>query len=408
MVSEEILLEGHIIDSPILSNVLDEILARGGDFVVKDISIGQAKNDPSVATIEVSAATPERLTEVIAHVARQGATVRTPENVVLVETSQDGVFPDEFYSTTNQTTLVRWKDNWLPVALQEMDCAIRFNPKDETFACVPVCHVRRGDLIAVGHRGIKIIPPRRPQKAGVFEFMTSAVSTEKPKNVIIHDVAEKMREVRKAGRKILLVGGPAIIHTGSSRHVVKLIEHGYIHLLFAGNALATHDLEQCLYGTSLGVYMDKAIPAEAGHEHHLRAINTIRRYGSIRAAVDAGVVTSGIMHACIRHQVSVVLAGSIRDDGPLPEVITDALVAQDRMREYIQDGSIGLVLMIATTLHSVAVGNLLPAGIPAICVDISPATVTKLSDRGSFQIIGLVTDVEPFLREVLHHLDLGA
>ena len=202
------------------------------------------------------------------------------------------------------------------------------------------------------------------------------------------------------------MGGPAIVHTGSAPHMVKLIEAGYIHVLFAGNALAAHDLEQALYGTSLGVHMARAVPADAGHEHHLRAINTVRRHGSIRAAVEAGVVTSGIMHACIKHNVEFLLAGSIRDDGPLPEVITDTLIAQDRMREYIQSGEIGLGLMIATTLHSVATGNLLPACIPAVCVDISPAVVTKLADRGSLQTIGLVTDVEPFLRELLHHLGL--
>jgi lysine-ketoglutarate reductase/saccharopine dehydrogenase-like protein (TIGR00300 family) len=201
----------------------------------------------------------------------------------------------------------------------------------------------------------------------------------------------------------LLVGGPAIVHTGSVRHVVRLIEEGYVHILFAGNALATHDIELALFGTSLGVYMEQAIPADTGHEHHLRAINTIRRCGSIRAAVETGVITSGIMHACVRHNVDFVLAGSIRDDGPLPEVITDVLVAQDKMREFVPQT--GFALMVATTLHSVATGNLLPAWVPVVCVDISPATVTKLSDRGTFQTVGVVTDVEPFFRELL--IDLG-
>ncbi|HQA44488.1 MAG TPA: TIGR00300 family protein, partial [Phycisphaerae bacterium] len=237
------------------------------------------------------------------------------------------------------------------------------------------------------------------------EFMSSNVSTEKPKNVIIQDVAQKMRSVKEAGGKILLVGGPAIVHTGSVRHVVRLIEEGFVRILFAGNALATHDIELALFGTSLGVHMDRAIPADTGHEHHLRAINTIRRYGSIRAAVEAGVVTSGIMHACIRHNVDFVLAGSIRDDGPLPEVITDVLVAQDRMREFVPE--VGFALMVATTLHSVATGNLLPAWVPVVCVDISPSTVTKLSDRGTFQTVGVVTDVEPFFRELLSELGVS-
>ncbi len=246
------------------------------------------------------------------------------------------------------------------------------------------------------------MPLERSRQAGVFEFMASSVSTEKPKNVIIRGVADRMKAVRAAGKKTLLVGGPAIVHTGSAHHVVELIEKGYIHTLFAGNALATHDIEQALFGTSLGVWMDRAELAEAGHEHHLRAINTIRRHGGIRQAVADGVLTSGIMHACVKHNIDFVLAGSIRDDGPLPEVITDVLVAQDEMRKRVPE--IGLALMIATGLHAIATGNILPAWVAVVCVDISPAIVTKLADRGTFQTVGVVTDVEPFLRELLDHL----
>jgi len=408
MISEEIRLEGHIIDSLILSKVLDEIQTLGGDFRIKKFDVGQKRNDRSEAVIEVLAPDADQLATLVAQIVKQGAVIQAPQDACLVAAEKDGVFPDGFYSTTNLPTLVRRRDNWLPVGLQEMDCGIKHEPATESFRCIPVFHVRKGDQIVVGHRGIKVIPPECPRRGSGFEFMSSAVSTEKPKNVIIHNVAVRMREAREAGKKILLVGGPAIVHTGSGRHVVRLIEAGCLHVLFAGNALATHDLEQALYGTSLGIHMDRAIPADAGHEHHLRAINTIRRCGSIRAAVEAGVVTSGIMHACIKHGVDFVLAGSIRDDGPLPEVITDVLVAQDRMRDRIQAGDIGFALMVATTLHSVATGNLLPAGIPVACVDISPATVTKLADRGSFQTVGIVTDVEPFLRELLHHLDLDA
>lgn len=402
MISEEITLEGHIIDSLILSKVLDEILAFGGDFRLLDVHIGQDRNDRSSATIEVRAADPTSLADLMAQLGRHGATFYTPENVRLIEAEQDGVFPESFYSTTNQQTLVRWRDDWHEVRQQEMDCGIRMVGEDNVFECVPVCHVRRGDRIVVGHRGVKVVPLERSREGGMFEFMSSHVSTEKPKNVLIHDVARRMYAARQSGRPIILVGGPAIIHTGSAPHVVELIEKGYIQVLFAGNALATHDIEHALYGTSLGVHLDRAIPVDAGHEHHLRAINTVRRHGSIRAAVEAGAITSGIMHACVRHQVAVVLAGSIRDDGPLPEVITDALAAQDRMRAYVQDA--GYCLMIATMLHAVATGNLLPARVPVACVDISPAVVTKLADRGSFQTVGIVTDVEPFLRELLAEL----
>lgn len=405
MVSEEIRLEGHIIDSLILSKVLDEITAFGGDFQIKQVEIGQNRGDRSTATIEVKARTPQQLGELIAQLSKHGATVRKEEDALLVAADQAGVYPEGFYSTTNQKTFVREGGQWHEVRRQEMDCAIRYFVADGTFECIPLSRVFKGDLIVVGHRGVKVVPTEKQRHAGHFEFMSSQVSTEKPKNVIIHEIAQQMKEVRKAGKRVLLVGGPAIIHTGSSRHVVRLIEEGFVHVLFAGNALAAHDIEQAIYGTSLGVHMDRAIPADTGHEHHLRAINTIRRYGSIRKAVEAGTLTSGIMHACIKHEVEYVLAGSIRDDGPLPEVITDVLAAQDRMRDLIHGRDIGFCLMVATMLHSVATGNLLPAEVPLVCVDISPAAVTKLADRGTWQTVGLVTDVEPFFRELL--IDLG-
>lgn len=403
MVTEEITLEGHILDSLILSKVLDDILAYGADFRITEMRPGQTRDDRSFARVEVSADSQSALSEVISHIARHGAAVKTAEDVRLVEVDQDGVFPEGFYSTTNQPTSVRYRDTWHDVCHQEMDCGIVFDPAAQQFRCVPVADIKAGDLVVVGYRGVKVKPADRGPKVGVFEFMSSAVSSEKPKNVIIRQIAERMKRVRASDKKILLVGGPAIVHTGSAHHVVRLIEGGYLDVLFAGNALAAHDIEQALYGTSLGVYMDRAIPAETGHEHHLRAINTIRRHGSFRAAVEAGVLASGIMHAVVTHDVEFVLAGSIRDDGPLPEVITDALQAQAAMRRHI--GSIGFALMIATTLHSVATGNLLPAEVPVVCVDINPAVATKLADRGSFQTVGLVTDVEPFLRELLTELE---
>lgn len=403
MIKEEITLQGHILDSLILSKVLDEILAYGAEYRIVDIQFGQTRDDRSLARIEVSAETRAGLSEVISKIARHGAQVATVEDVRLVAAEQQGVFPEGFYSTTNERTSVRHQGTWYDILDQEMDCGIVFSPTRGHFRCVPVADIQVGDQVVVGYRGVKVTPLDRGHKLGVFEFMASAVSSEKPKNVIIKQIAERMKAVRASNKNILLVGGPAIVHTGSAHHVVSLIERGYVDVLFAGNALATHDVEQALYGTSLGVYMDRAIPAETGHEHHLRAINTIRRYGSFRKAIDAGVLTSGIMHAVVRHDVEFVLAGSIRDDGPLPEVITDTLEAQAAMRKHI--GSIGFALMIATTLHAVATGNLLPADVPVVCVDINPAVATKLADRGSFQTVGLVTDVEPFLRELLAELD---
>jgi lysine-ketoglutarate reductase/saccharopine dehydrogenase-like protein (TIGR00300 family) len=220
--------------------------------------------------------------------------------------------------------------------------------------------------------------------------------------VTVREIAAAMRRTREAGEKILAVLGPAVVHTGSVEHICRLIRGGYLHVLFAGNALATHDIEQALYGTSLGISLDRGLPAEEGHEHHLRAINTIRRLGGIRAAVEQGVLRSGIMYECVRHNIPFVLAGSIRDDGPLPEVVTDVLVAQQRMRELIR--GVGFALMVATALHAIATGNLLPAWVKVACVDINPATVTKLTDRGSIQTVGIVTDAEPFLRALVNEL----
>jgi lysine-ketoglutarate reductase/saccharopine dehydrogenase-like protein (TIGR00300 family) len=260
--------------------------------------------------------------------------------------------------------------------------------------------VQLGDSIVVGHAGVRVFPEERTAHATQsFEFMNSAVSTEKPKGVAIRQIAEQLVETKRAGGKSLLVGGPAIVHTGSSEHVQSLIRGGYIHRLFAGNALATHDIEQALFGTSLGVRLDRGDIVEAGHEHHLRAINRLRRLGGIRAAVEQGALTSGIMYECVRNNVEFLLAGSIRDDGPLPDAITDALEAQRQMRAQVRD--VTFCLMIATTLHSIAVGNLLPAWVRVVCVDINPSTVIKLNDRGSFQTVGLVTDVEPFLRSLV-------
>jgi lysine-ketoglutarate reductase/saccharopine dehydrogenase-like protein (TIGR00300 family) len=264
--------------------------------------------------------------------------------------------------------------------------------------------VCRGSEIAVGRVGIRVFPEGRHEQAQSFEFMNSAVSTEKPKGVAIRRVAHQLFRSKKEGGKTLLVGGPAIIHTGSSPHLCQLIRDGYIDVLFAGNALAAHDIEQAMFGTSLGVNMQQGEIIESGHEHHLRAINRIRRCGGIRSAVEQTVLTSGIMYECVRCGVEYLLAGSIRDDGPLPDVVTDVLEAQRLMREKVRD--VTFCLMIATTLHSVAVGNLLPAWVNVVCVDINPSTVIKLSDRGSFQTVGLVTDVAPFMSQLLVELDV--
>jgi lysine-ketoglutarate reductase/saccharopine dehydrogenase-like protein (TIGR00300 family) len=406
---EEVEVRGHIIDSLILPKILDVITTGGGAFQIKNIVIGQSRADASHALLEVRAPTPETLSAILAQIADHGAVPTSLHDARLEAADIDGAFPEGFYSTTNQRTEVRLHEHWLPVADQEMDCGIVIEPSatasskaNATARCIAMTDVRRGMSIVVGHSGVRVFPEERKVERHSFEFMNSAVSTEKPKGVAIRQIADEIFRTREAGRKSLLVGGPAIIHTGSGEYVCELIRRGYIQRLFAGNALATHDIEQTLFGTSLGVHLEQGSLAEAGHEHHLRAINRIRRAGGIRPAVEQGVLRSGIMYECVKNNVDFFLAGSIRDDGPLPDVITDSLEAQRQMREQIRD--VSFCLMIATTLHSVAVGNLLPAWVKVVCVDINPSTVIKLSDRGSFQTVGLVTDVEPFLRVLVDEL----
>jgi lysine-ketoglutarate reductase/saccharopine dehydrogenase-like protein (TIGR00300 family) len=402
MMREEVTLGGHIIDSQILSQVMDDILQLGGEFRILELKVGEGKLDRSTARIEVAAPSKESLNDILAQIARHGAEVAATEDVHLVAADMDGAFPEHFYSTTNQKTLVFIEGRWHEVQDQEMDCGIVRRPDNGQFRCLPISEVRAGDLVVVGYRGVKVLPQERQRGQVHFGFMGSMVSSEKPKNAIIRELAHQMQQTRKDKRKILLVAGPAIVHSGSAGHVVELIERGYVQALFAGNALAVHDIEIALFGTSLGIYLDCAVPAETGHEHHMRAINAIRRIGSIARAVEAGVLTSGIMHTAVRHGVEYVLAGSIRDDGPLPEVITDVLEAQRAMRCKLHD--VGLALMVATGLHAIATGNMLPAWVPVVCVDINQAIATKLSDRGTWQTVGLVTDVEPFLRELLQEL----
>ncbi|MFO0898138.1 MAG: TIGR00300 family protein [Pirellulales bacterium] len=403
-VVEEVEVRGHIIDSLLLPKILDVITTWGGSFRIKKIAIGQGRHDPSHALIDVRAADQASLERILAEIGDHGAAPTAAQDCRLVAADIAGAFPEGFYSTTNQRTEVRLAGRWTPVGDQEMDCGIAVSADGKQVRCVPMTEVELGQQLVVGHAGVRVFPEQRSVERQDFEFMGSNVSTEKPKGVAIREIARELARVKAEGGKALLVGGPAIVHTGSGPYLCQLIREGYIQVLFAGNALATHDIEQALFGTSLGVNLERGDLAEAGHEHHLRAINRIRRLGGIKQAVEQGELKSGIMYECVRNQVDYLLAGSIRDDGPLPEVITDVLEAQRQMREKIK--GVSFCLMVATTLHSIAVGNLLPAHVKVVCVDINPSTVIKLNDRGSFQTVGLVTDVEPFMRALVHDLGL--
>lgn len=403
---EEVELAGHIVDSLILPKVLDEILAAGGRYEMKEVRIGQRKNDPSYVRMDVLADSPQQLDGLLVSIGQHGAVPTNPQDCRLESADIAGAFPDGFYATTNQDTEIRRQGKWIPVARQEMDCGIRVDEAAGTALCIPMSDVQIGDRIVVGRTGVRVHPLQRDTAhRDAFNFMTSTVSSEKPKNVTIREIAQAMRQARDGDGSILLVAGPAVVHTGSREHFSHLIRNGYVNVLFAGNALATHDIEAAFYGTSLGVSMHHGGSLDEGHEHHLRSINRIRRLGNIRQAVEQGVLTGGIMYECVKNNVPYLLAGSIRDDGPLPDVVTDTIDAQRRMREMLP--GVTFALMIATTLHSIAVGNLLPARVKVVCVDINPATVTKLADRGTFQTIGLVTDVEPFLRILVEELSAG-
>jgi len=399
MPSETIELRGHIIDSLILPKVLDEIIAREATFKIGEIRIGERRNDQSFARIEVSSPSADELDALVLRLRQHGAEVSEKKTVQLAAAPADGVYPQGFYVTTNQQTFVRVGEAEIEVRPALMDSAIVVDRAAKTATATKFYGIKKGMEVVVGHQGIRVVPLQRSTvRTDVFEFMSSNVSVEKPKSAVIREMAREFKRAREEKGKILVVGGPAIVHTGAAEHFEKLIEWGFVQLLFAGNALAAHDIEYALFETSLGVNLEEGALTQHGTQNHMRAINAIRGAGGIRQAVANGLLKRGIMYRCVKHGVDFVLAGSIRDDGPLPDVITDAIEAQKAMRAKL-DG-VTIAVMMGTMLHSIAVGNLLPATVKTLCIDINPGVVTKLTDRGSFQAVGLVTDIEPFLREL--------
>ncbi|MBA2698643.1 MAG: TIGR00300 family protein [Nocardioidaceae bacterium] len=404
--NETVEITGHLMDSGILSRVLNDIREYGGDHVIERFDLGHYAADPSYARILVSADDDESLQRMLMRLQTRGVNMVDPGEVTVSETVIDGVFPDGFYSTTNLETRVRYQGGWLRVENPEMDCGLVIETEDDPTRVytLPMSDVRVGMLVVCGAAGVKVTTPIPAGGVDqeVFGFMESDVSSEKPQTLLVRQVADGIREAKAAGKKVLWVGGPGVVHTGAAPAMVAMVDAGYVDVLFAGNALATHDIESALYGTSLGVDLAQGRGVEHGHEHHIRALNTIRKAGSIADAVDQGVLTGGIMHALVTRGKHFVLVGSVRDDGPLPDVYTDVIEGQRAMRAGLAD--VGFCLMVATMLHSVATGNILPASIPLVCVDINPATVTKLADRGSSQARGIVTDVGLFLEQLAQEL----
>jgi lysine-ketoglutarate reductase/saccharopine dehydrogenase-like protein (TIGR00300 family) len=404
--SDVIELFGHVLDSGALSRTFDDILELGGDYVVERFEIGKTHADESSVRLRVTGRSDEHLADLVMRVQAHGANLVDPGEAMLRVVEAGGVFPEDFYSTTNLDTEVRIDGQWIRVQNPEMDCGLVLDNGE--VRTVPVSDVQAGWRVVCGASGVRVNLEPRPQESpeeSTFEFMNSVVSSEKPQALQVRQVAAQMREVKAAGQRILWVGGPAIVHTGAAPAMSALVDSGFVDVLFAGNALATHDIEAALYGTSLGVDLSKGSGVVHGHEHHIRAINRIRGCGSIAAAVDQGLLTSGVMHAMVRNHKPFVLVGSVRDDGPLPDVYTDVIEGQRAMRAQL-DG-VGLAIMVATMLHAIATGNILPAKVPLFCVDINPATVTKLSDRGSAQAQGVVTDIGLFMEQLAQELVAG-
>jgi lysine-ketoglutarate reductase/saccharopine dehydrogenase-like protein (TIGR00300 family) len=407
--SQTLEIRGHLLDTGVLSRCVDDVRSLGGDYAIERFVLGRDHEDASYARIRVHADDAEVLASILMRLNAYGVNLAEPGEATVREVETDGVFPDDFYSTTNLATQVRLSGRWVDVEGPEMDCGLVVTGEGEhqRVRTVPVSDVLAGDRVVCGADGVRVVevPAQQADDGQVFEFMNSTVSSEKPQALLVRQIADELRAVKDAGRQILWVAGPAVVHTGAAPAMVALVEAGYVDVLFGGNAIATHDIESAFYGTSLGVDLSKGRGVDHGHEHHIRAINRVRAAGSIAEAVEQGLLTSGVMHALVRGGKRFVLVGSVRDDGPLPDVHTDVLDGQRAMRAQLPD--VGFALMVATMLHSVATGNLLPASVPLVCVDINPATVTKLADRGSAQARGVVTDVGLFLEQLANELVPG-
>jgi lysine-ketoglutarate reductase/saccharopine dehydrogenase-like protein (TIGR00300 family) len=400
---QEIEVKGHLIDSMILTRIFDSIMDLQGDFQVLEFTVGKKKGDPSYARLLVKGKSKEHLESLLEQVFRAGAQPVLVQETKLEPAPKDMVMPDNFYSTTNNATEVYHDGNWIEVQNMMMDKCIVVDTGRKTAECKMVRDIVKGDMVVVGERGVKIIPLERPREGvDIFQFMSSASSSERPTQHIARRVADDIYSTKKEGGKIIIVSGPVLVHSGAAEALASLIRMGYIDGVLAGNALAVHDVENALLGTSLGMRVNDGTLAVRGHRNHMEAINEVFKAGGLNAMVEKKILKSGVMYECIKNNVPFVLAGSIRDDGPLPDVITDVVEAQRRYKEVIKGAR--MVLMFSTMLHSIAVGNMLPASVKVVAVDISQPVVTKLIDRGTAQAIGIVTDVGAFLPIVVEHL----
>ena len=393
--------EGHLIDSGLLSAIFDKIIEFKASYEILKFDIGRTNDEPSRMQMRITASDGPVLDELLQQLTTFGCYPKRQRDATIKPAEKDCCVPDDFYSTTNHKTHVRLGGRWVEVDSQRMDAVIVAS--DGRAACRKLRDVRAGEPVVCGHDGIRVTPEFRERDRLGFAFMSNDVSSERRVEGVVSKIAEMMRHVKNGGGRIAVVAGPVVVHTGGAEHFAELIRLGYVDVVLAGNALAVHDIEFALSGTSLGIDLIAGAAVEQGHRNHMAAINTVSRAGGIKQAVESGVLKSGVMYECVKHGVEFVLAGSIRDDGPLPDTVMDLVAAQDRYATALSN-NVQLVLMLSSMLHSIGVGNMLPSWVRVVCVDINPAVVTKLSDRGSAQTVGVVTDVGLFLHRLAERL----
>jgi len=399
-VSEIVETEGHLIDSRLMTEIFDSVVKHGGAFEVLEFAIGRTNNDFSRLQMRVTAPTATAMQDLLEELLTFGCRSSVESDAALQAAPTDGCAPDDFYSTSNHHTWVRHKGEWLEVERQRMDAAIVI--EHGRASCRKLRDLRAGDQVVCFLDGIRVVPEFRERDRHGFAFMTGGISSERHVETSVERIADMIRDVKQSGGRTAFVVGPVVVHTGAAAYFCDLVRRGYVDVLLAGNALAVHDIEGALYGTSLGISLKTGVPVEGGHRHHMRAINAIRRAGGIRQAVASGLLTSGIMYECVTHNVPYVLAGSIRDDGPLPDTIMDLARAQDEYAEALVD--VRMAVVLSTMLHGIGVGNMLPSWVRVVCVDINPSVVTKLVDRGSAQTMGVVTDTGLFVHQLARKL----
>lgn len=402
MFKKSIVSEGHLIDSGIMSQILNLIIDENADYKIVNFEVGKKQDEISRLEILLICDSAEKLNQVTEKLILIGAWEKGAAEPLLKRSEKDSAVPPDFYSTSNHRTEVYYKGQWHQVSKQRMDAVIR--KRDGGFECLKLRDVHKGDLILCGSDSVRLFPPDAERQSEGFGFMTNDVSSERSDNIAVRKVAQTLKELKEHGKKAIVVAGPVVVHTGGAGALAALVREGYIKGFLGGNAIAVHDLESRFYGTSLGVDLRTGKPTHGGHYHHMRAINRINNHGSIQAAIEAGDLTEGLMYEVIKSEIPYCLAGSIRDDGPLPETVMDMIEAQNRYTEIIKGTD--MLLMLSTMLHSIGAGNMTPSWVKTICVDINPAVVTKLSDRGTGQAVGIVSDVGLFLRTLASEMGL--